>query len=176
MSSVARAEDLSIETTDIKTVEGIELSPRQKILVGGVLDLFKGKPTPTKLQLWAEDATFNDPLTKAQGRKQYEAQWYGLKAAFSEIETLHSQVTSTNPITLDLKSRYKIKFIGKEQIISSVVKVYTDVDDTKITGVEDRWNGNIPEGAFATVLRKINSAVVPFFVTIPKADTAEVGK
>ena len=39
MSSVARAEDLSIETTDIKTAEGIELSPRQKILVGGVLDV-----------------------------------------------------------------------------------------------------------------------------------------
>ncbi len=35
-----------------------------------------------------DDATFADPLTKAEGRKQYEAQWYGLVAAFSEIVPL----------------------------------------------------------------------------------------
>lgn len=47
--------------------------------------LFAGKPTLKKLALWTDDATFNDPLTKAEGRKQYSAQWYGLAAAFSEI-------------------------------------------------------------------------------------------
>jgi hypothetical protein len=47
--------------------------------------LFAGKPTLKKLQLWTDDARFADPLTKAEGRRQYEAQWYGLKAAFSEI-------------------------------------------------------------------------------------------
>ena len=75
--------------------------------------LFAGKPTLKKLQLWTDDATFADPLTKAEGRKQYEAQWYGLKAAFSEIEQLHQSVTSSgNPITMDLKTRYKVKGIG----------------------------------------------------------------
>jgi hypothetical protein len=53
-----------------------------------LLQLFKGKPTLKKLQLWTDSAKFNDPLTQAQGRKQYEAQWYGLKAAFSEIVSI----------------------------------------------------------------------------------------
>jgi hypothetical protein len=114
--------------------------------------LFAGKPTLKKLQLWTDDATFADPLTKAEGRKQYEAQWYGLKAAFSEIEQLHQSVTSSgNPITMDLKTRYKVKGIGSEQTIESVVKIHTDEKGERITKVEDKWNGEIPEGAFAKV-------------------------
>jgi hypothetical protein len=117
-----------------------------------VKQLFAGKPTLKKLQLWTDDATFADPLTKAEGRKQYEAQWYGLKAAFSKIERLHCSVTSAgNPITMDLKTRYKVKGIGSEQVIESVVKIHTDGSGERITQVEDRWNGNIPEGAFAKV-------------------------
>jgi hypothetical protein len=117
-----------------------------------LVQLFKGKPTLSKLQLWTDTAKFNDPLTQAQGRKQYEAQWYGLKAAFSEIEQLHSQVTSAgNPITMDLKTRYKVKGLGMEKVIESVVKIYTDESGERITQVEDRWNGEIPEGAFAKV-------------------------
>jgi hypothetical protein len=52
---------------------------------------------------------------------------------------------------MDLKTRYKVKGIGSEQVIESVVKIYTDEQGEKITKVEDRWNGSIPEGAFAKV-------------------------
>lgn len=52
--------------------------------------LFAGKPTLKKLALWTDDATFNDPLTKSAGRKQFSAQWYGLATAFSEIVSLSS--------------------------------------------------------------------------------------
>ncbi len=89
-----------------------------------------------------DDATFADPLTNAQGRKQYEAQWWGLKAAFSEIEQLQHAVTSAgNPVTLDLKTRYKVKGIGSEKVIESVVRIHTDAAGQKIVQVEDRWNG-----------------------------------
>ncbi|PVH78315.1 hypothetical protein DL98DRAFT_516811 [Cadophora sp. DSE1049] len=165
------ASSYGITSTDLKTAAGVELSPRQRVLVGGVLDLFKGLPTHKKMSLWTDDATFADPLTKAQGRKQYEAQWWGLKAAFSEIEQQHHSITSSgNPITLDLKTRYKVKGIGAEKVIESVIKIHTDEKGERVTGVEDRWNGNIPEGAIATALRNLNSVVVPAFVSVPKDD------
>jgi len=165
------AASYGITSTDLKTAPGVELSSRQKLLVGSVLDLFKGLPTHKKMSLWTDTATFADPLTKAQGRKQYEAQWWGLKAAFSEIEQQSQLVTSAgNPITLDLKTRYKLKGIGSEKVIESVVKIHTDEKGESIVGVEDRWNGNIPEGAIATAFRNLNSVVVPAFVSIPKKD------
>lgn len=40
-----------------------------------MLDLFAGRPSLEKMQLWADEGVFTDPLTIAKGRKQYEAQW-----------------------------------------------------------------------------------------------------
>lgn len=131
------------------------------------LQLFKGLPSLQKLQLWTDDATFSDPITKAEGRKQYSAQWYGLKAAFSEIEQVSQTVTSDkNPIIIDLKTRYKLAGLGSEKTMESRVHIWTTVEGLskgqvgasanqgklRITKVEDRWNGGeLPEGPFAKV-------------------------
>jgi len=173
-SAAASAKNLGIESLDIKTASGVDLNEKNTVLIGSILDLFKGKPTLKKLQLWADDASFNDNITKAEGRKQYEAQWYGLQTAFSEIEQIHHSVTSTgNPITMDLKTRYKIKGIGSEQIIESVVKIHTDAAGEKIVKVEDRWNDDIPDGPFAKAFRNLNSVVVPAFVGVPKNEAED---
>ena len=67
-------------------------------------------------------------------------------------ERLHHQVTSAgNPISMDLKTRYKIKGIGSEQTIESKVNIFVRKEDGKIEKVEDRWNDNIPEGPVAKV-------------------------
>lgn len=105
-----------------------------------------------KLQLWADDAVFEDNITKAEGRKQYEPQWYGLQTAFSQIDRLHHQVTAAgNPIEMDMKTRYVVKGIGKEQVIESKILIAHDPATGKITRVEDRWGGHIPDNAFTTV-------------------------
>ncbi|KAF1822076.1 uncharacterized protein K489DRAFT_380810 [Dissoconium aciculare CBS 342.82] len=159
--------ELKIENTNIKTAPGVELSQSQKTIVGSVLDLFAGRPSLPKLQLWKDDAEFTDPITISKGREKYSAQWYGLQAAFSEIERLHHEVKSAgNPISIDMKTRYVIKGIGKEQTVSSVVNIYTEGD--KIVKVEDKWDGKLPDSAFADVFRKLNAYTVPLIVGVPK--------
>ena len=138
------------ENTNIKTAPGAELTSEQKTLVGSVLDLFAGRPSLAKLQLWKDDGEFVDPLTIARGRKQYEAQWYGLQTAFSEIERLSHEVTSNgNPIEMDLKTRYVVKGIGKEATVNSKVTIFTEGD--KISKVEDKWDGKLPESSISNV-------------------------
>ncbi|EME44959.1 hypothetical protein DOTSEDRAFT_127776 [Dothistroma septosporum NZE10] len=159
--------ELKIENTNIKTAPGVDLSERQKTLVGSVLDLFAGRPSLAKLQLWQDDGEFIDPLTIAKGRKQYEAQWYGLQTAFSEIERLSHEVKSNgNPIELDLKTRYVVKGIGKEQTIASKVLIHQDGD--KISKVEDRWDGKLPESSIAQFFQRVNANTVPYIVGVPK--------
>ncbi|KAI9850167.1 MAG: hypothetical protein M1838_006012 [Thelocarpon superellum] len=114
--------------------------------------LFAGKPTLQKLSLWKDDAVFEDPITIARGRKEYQPQWYGLPALFSEIEPLHHSVTSAgNPITLDLKTRYKVKGIGKEVTIASVVNIFYDKESGKIDKVQDKWDGKLPDSSIKNV-------------------------
>lgn len=175
-TGVGSAGDLGIESHSYETGSGVNLTEKQKVLVGSVLDLFAGKPTLKKLSLWRDDATFADPLTIAEGRKQFAAQWYGLAAAFSEIERQSCTVIdSGNPIQMNLKTRYKVKGLGAEKVIESLVKIWSD-ESGSITKVEDRWNGNIPEGPIAKAFRNLNSVTVPAFVSVPKSEEEEAGK
>jgi len=76
--------NLKLESTNVKTAPGVDLSNDQKTLVSSVLDLFAGRPSLEKMALWRDDGVFQDPITIAQGRKQYEAQWVG-------VELLHDR-------------------------------------------------------------------------------------
>ena len=99
---------------------------------------------------------------------------------------------------MDLSNSYTVKGIKKEQTINSVVRIHVD-EEGKIDRVEDRWNGNLPEGAVSGVsdclptrsgptwladgslicptmltliqaFRKLNAVTVPAFVTVPKTE------
>lgn len=75
---------------------------------------------------------------------------YGLQTAFSEIERLSHEVTSSgNPIEMDLKTRYVVKGVNKEQTVASKVHIHTEGD--KITRVEDRWDGELNDGPMKNV-------------------------
>ncbi|KAI9841373.1 MAG: hypothetical protein M1837_000756 [Sclerophora amabilis] len=151
-TGIPNAASVGIENTNISTAPGIELDEQQHTLVGSVLDLFAGRPSLQKLTLWKDDAVFEDPITIAKGRKQFEPQWYGLQAAFSEIERLHHEVTSSgNPITFDLKTRYKLKGLGKDTTIQSVINIFYDKTDGKIQKVEDKWDGKLPDSSIQDV-------------------------
>jgi hypothetical protein len=143
--------NLNIETKNVQTAPGVRLSEQQNTIVGSVLDLFAGRPSLPKLALWRDDATFTDPITIAEGREKYSAQWYGLQSAFSEIERLSHEVKDAgNPIMMDLRTRYVIKGIGKEQTIQSVVAIHLD-EQGKIAKVEDKWDGKLPDSSIANV-------------------------
>jgi hypothetical protein len=151
VSRYSTSKDLDIETTHITTLPGITLNSHQTTIIGSILDLFAGRPSLPKLSLWRDDATYSDPLTIATGREKYSAQWYGLRIAFSEINRLNHQVKDAgNPMLMDLRINYVIRGLDKQQMIQSVVAVYLD-DEGKISKVEDRWNGELPEGAIGEV-------------------------
>jgi hypothetical protein len=107
-----------------------------------------------------------------------------LQSAFSEIERLHHQVKDAgNPILIDMKTRYVIKGINKEQTIQSIVAIHLD-QQGKIKKVEDKWNGELPDGAISNVrcrsdslgsanriaqaFRHLNAVTVPKMINVPK--------
>lgn len=152
----------------LNTRPGVDLNDSQKLILCSVLDLFAGRPSKRKLTLWTDDAAFHDPLTNAVGRKKFEAQWYGLKTAFSEIERLGCEVVSAgNPMEMKLKTRYKVKGVGSEQTIDSVIQVETlggAGGEMRVKKVFDKWDGSIEEGPVRKALRGLNAVSVPAMV------------
>ena len=75
---------------------------------------------------------------------------YGLQTAFSAIERKSHSVTSAgNPIEMDMTTMYKVKGIGKETTITSKVNIFHE--GGKITKVEDKWDGKLPDSGIANV-------------------------
>ncbi|WDK23624.1 hypothetical protein CGRA01v4_14916 [Colletotrichum graminicola] len=144
-------ESIGIKNNDIVQKSGVSLSQQQKVLVGSVLDLFEGNPTLKHLSLWSRNATFQDNITVAEGYDKFAAQWYGLPALFNPIKIQSHTVTSAgNPIELELKNSYTVKGVKTEQTMESVVQIEVG-DDGKIVKVNDKWNNNLPDGAFSQV-------------------------
>jgi len=91
---------------------------------------------------------------------------YGLQTAFSEIERKSHSVTSAgNPIEMDMTTMYKVKGIGKETTITSKVNIFHE--GGKITRVEDKWDGKLPDSSIANAFRRLNAVSVPKMVGVP---------
>lgn len=151
---------LGIKNTNIPTAAGVDLSDRQKVIVGSVLDLFEGNPTLKHFGLWSRDATFADPITTATGYPRYTAQFYGLPALFDPIRLQSFKVTAGgNPIEMEMSNKYVVKGIKKEQVVNSVVRIFLG-QDGKIEKVEDRWNGTLPEGAISDVSQRSQGSLL----------------
>lgn len=52
---------------------------------------------------------------------------------------------------MDLKTRYVLKGLGKETTIASRINIFYDKDTGKITKVEDKWDGQLPDSSFQNV-------------------------
>jgi hypothetical protein len=63
---------------------------------------------------------------------------------------------------MDMTTMYKVKGIGKETTITSKVNIFHD--NGKITRVEDKWDGNLPDSSIANVSNHYGLNVFnPFF-------------
>jgi len=51
---------------------------------------------------------------------------------------------------MELKQKYTIKGINKDQTVESVVEIHTD-QAGKITKLMDKWNGSLPDSSIADV-------------------------
>ena len=52
---------------------------------------------------------------------------------------------------MDMRTRYVIKGIGKEQTIDSKINISYNQATGKITKVEDKWDGKLPDSSFSNV-------------------------
>lgn len=139
-------EGLKIENPNVNTAPGVTLTDRQRLLMGSVLDLFVGRPSLKKLQLWDDNAVFADGITTTRGRGEWAAQWYGLPAIFNPIERVAHKVTSAGqPITMDLVTKYTVKGVKTEKTMESVIKVWVN-DKGLIERLEDQWGGELTDG------------------------------
>ncbi|CAA7033897.1 unnamed protein product [Microthlaspi erraticum] len=107
-----------------------------------ILNLYGSCAKANDFDMYAPDASFEDPLTHAQGVKQIKSAFYSLAKVFGEsrIVEYHIQESETAPgkkeILIDNKQHYKI--MGRNIDMISLIKLY--VENDKIVRHEDWWD------------------------------------
>jgi hypothetical protein len=153
----------------------VQLTENRQQLVKDSLELFSSRPNLDIFRRWwRDDATFEDPLSVAEGFKQYAAQWFAMHKAFPQSRTLEyrilSSTTNPNQVTYALTQEYTIRFLGVKKVMNSVVVIDLD-ENEKIVKLQDMWNGKEHPHRFGIwYLRKLNAKTMPLLVSIPKTD------
>ncbi|KGN52177.1 uncharacterized protein LOC101206496 isoform X2 [Cucumis sativus] len=107
-----------------------------------ILNLYGSSATPRDFEIYAPDASFEDPLTRAHGVKEIKSAFYSLSKVFSESRIVEYNFNERlispgkHEITVDNKQHYK--FLGRNIDLESLIKLY--VVEGKIVRHEDWWN------------------------------------
>lgn len=98
--------------------------------------------TARDFEIYAPDASFEDPLMRAQGVKQIKSAFYSLPKLFSESKIVEYSVEENivspgkGEILIDNKQHYKI--LGKDIDMVSLIKL--SVEEGKVIRHEDWWD------------------------------------
>ncbi|CAK7325196.1 unnamed protein product [Dovyalis caffra] len=137
--------DKEDETRECCTKESCDYKPRKPVsdfIIPHILNLYGASPTARDFEIYAPNASFEDPLMCAHGVKQIKSAFYSISKVFSESKIVEYSVKETamsptkQEILIDNKQHYK--FLGRNIDMISLIKLY--VEDGKVVRHEDWWN------------------------------------
>ncbi|CAL5209021.1 unnamed protein product [Lathyrus oleraceus] len=133
----AGKENLYKETFDSAAKQSLA-----QTLIPHILRLYGSTATARDFEIYAPDASFEDPLMRAHGVKQIKSAFYSLPKVFSESNIVEYSVKENmvspgkGEILIDNKQHYK--FWGKDIDMVSLIKL--SVDEGKVVRHEDWWD------------------------------------
>ncbi|XP_062091732.1 uncharacterized protein LOC133797730 isoform X2 [Humulus lupulus] len=131
--------------TEVCTKETCDFISRKRLsddIIPHILNLYASKATPQDFEIYAPNASFEDPLMCAHGVKQIKSAFYSLSKVFGESKIVDYSVKEslTSPqngeISIDNKQQYK--FLGRNIDMISLIKL--NVVEGKVVRHEDWWD------------------------------------
>ncbi|KAL3718082.1 hypothetical protein ACJRO7_003250 [Eucalyptus globulus] len=126
--------------------EACEFSPRTDHLsdriLPHILNLYASRATPHDFEIYADDASFEDPLMSAHGVKQIKSAFYSLTKVFSESRiveyTVKENLISPGKYEILIDNKQYYKFLGRNIDMISLIRLY--VENDKVVRHEDWWD------------------------------------
>ncbi|KAL8538878.1 hypothetical protein ACS0TY_000761 [Phlomoides rotata] len=111
-------------------------------IIPHILNLYASRATPQDFEIYAPNATFEDPLMCAHGIQQIKSAFYSLAKVFSESRivdySIEENVVSPGKMEITIDNKQYYKFMGKDIDVISLIKLHTE--DDKIVRHEDWWD------------------------------------
>lgn len=134
-------------------------------IISDVLNLYHSNPTEESFRHYAPNAQFEDPFQFSGNLLSVKSAFKALPKIFKESQVLKSDAEiNTNPMTLNLETRYEWKGIKKDTTLRSTV-LLTLNDQEQVVRHEERWNGEpIPnaESGFFGRIKEVYLTIAAF--------------
>ncbi|XP_043691533.1 uncharacterized protein LOC122642172 [Telopea speciosissima] len=111
-------------------------------IIPHILNLYGSSATPHDFEIYAPNATFEDPLMCAHGVEQIKSSFYSLSKVFSESKIMEYSIQENavgpgkGEVLIDNKQHYK--FLGKDITMISLIKLR--IEEGKVVRHEDWWD------------------------------------
>jgi len=156
--------------------DNIKLEEKRRQVVGDVLECYCCRPTKEIFhRSWHPDAVFEGAAVKCYGYREYAAQFYAMRKAFSKARTLnarvllstHGPIPEQNRLVYEQEQEYTFRYIGTELRVTSVITLDLD-DNDNIIHLTDKWSGKDFTTGFIDYLRRFSAKSLPWLVSVPK--------
>ncbi|KAL8952516.1 MAG: hypothetical protein Q9222_001584 [Ikaeria aurantiellina] len=119
----------------------IKVSPEREKIVKSITSLYSGSASKEDMQVYAEEAVYDDPWSYCDTRYKIAGQWYGIPTAMASSKTLATEIVSNTDTQLAFKmtQEYTPRLAHFSKPVNSLVTLTLD-DQGKVKYHKDMWN------------------------------------
>ncbi|KAI5270842.1 hypothetical protein E4T47_05813 [Aureobasidium subglaciale] len=121
--------------------KSIQLEPEREKIVKSICALYSGSASEEDMQVYAEQAVYDDPWSYCDTRYKIAGQWYGIPKVMAKSQTLKTEVVESKPdrIIFKLQQEYTPRVIHFSKPVNSLITLTLD-DQGKVKYHKDMWN------------------------------------
>ncbi|KAI5211667.1 hypothetical protein AUEXF2481DRAFT_5316 [Aureobasidium subglaciale EXF-2481] len=121
--------------------KSIQLEPEREKIVKSICALYSGSASEDDMQVYAEQAVYDDPWSYCDTRYKIAGQWYGIPKVMAKSQTIKTEVVESKPdrIIFKLQQEYTPRIIHFSKPVNSLITLTLD-DQGKVKYHKDMWN------------------------------------
>ncbi|KAI9374551.1 hypothetical protein BJX61DRAFT_540675 [Aspergillus egyptiacus] len=141
----------------------IPVSPSRKAIQEHILALYGGSASKDDMDVYAEQAVYDDPFSYCDTRYKIAGQWYGIPKLFAKSETLATEITESSEHELVWKQRQRYTFAGirvpktADSLVSLRLEKDGEAEGEKVVYHKDMWNEkDYSHDGLGALMKKLN--------------------
>ncbi|KAI9798292.1 MAG: hypothetical protein M1833_004864 [Piccolia ochrophora] len=121
--------------------KSIGLSPEREKIVQSICRLYSGSASKEDMEVYAEQAVYDDPWSYCDTRFKIAGQWYGIPKVMASSKTLKTEAVSSteSEIIFKLQQEYTPRIAHFSKPVNSLVSLSLD-GEGKVKYHKDMWN------------------------------------
>nr|POE87507.1 hypothetical protein CFP56_30096 [Quercus suber] len=141
----------------------IAVPAARRHIVDAICRLYSGSASEDDMQVYAEQAVYDDPWSYCDTRKKIAGQWYGIPKVMASSKTQRTEIVQnkSDRIVFKLQQEYTPRLVHLSKPVNSLVTLTLDGED-KVKYHKDMWNEkDYSHDGLGKVMKTLNGDHLP---------------